>query len=69
MCNGHDRRKDKRRENLYMAEARDKRHEGHETESTGGDSVTLHNLSVGGTFFIYSKDLEIGNENYKKGCQ
>ncbi len=60
MCNGHDRRKDKRREKLYMAEVRVKRHEGHETESTGWDSVTLHNFSVGGTFFIYRKDLEIG---------
>ncbi len=60
MCNGHERRKDKRREKLYMAEVRIKRHEGHETESTGWDSVTLHNLSVGGTFFIYRKDLGIG---------
>ncbi len=60
MCNGHERRKDKRREKLYMAEVRVKRHEGHETESTGWDSVTLHNLSVGGTFFIYRKDLGIG---------
>ncbi len=60
MCNGHERRKDKRREKLYMAEVRVKRHEGHETGSTGWDSVTLHNLSVGGTFFIYRKDLGIG---------
>ncbi len=60
MCNGHERRKDKRREKLYMAEVRVKRHEGHETGSTGWDSATLHNLSVGGTFFIYRKDLEIG---------
>ncbi len=60
MCNGHERRKDKRREKLYMAEVRVKRHEGHETVSTGWDSATLHNLSVGGTFFIYRKDLEIG---------
>jgi len=60
MCNGHERRKDKRREKLYMAEVRVKRHEDHETESTGWESVTLHNLSVGGTFFIYRKDLEIG---------
>ncbi len=59
MCNGHDRRKDKRREKLYMAEVRVKRHEGHETGSTGWDSATLHNLSVGGTFFIYRKDLGI----------
>ena len=60
MCNGHERRKDKRREKLYMAEVRVKRHEGHETVSTGWDSVTLHNLSEGGTFFLYKKDLGIG---------
>jgi len=59
MCNGQERRKDKRREKLYMAEVRVKRHEGHETGSTGWDSATLHNLSVGGTFFIYRKDLGI----------
>ncbi len=60
MCNGKERREYKRREKLYMAEVRVKRHEGHETGSTGWDSVTLHNLSVGGTFFIYRKDLGIG---------
>ena len=60
MCNGQERREYKRREKLYMAEVRVKRHEGHETGSTGWDSVTLHNLSVGGTFFIYRKDLGIG---------
>ncbi len=43
-----------------MAEVRVKRHEGHETVYTGWDSVTVHNLSEGGTFFIYKKDLEIG---------
>jgi hypothetical protein len=57
MCNGRERRENKRREKLYMAEVRVKRHEGHET---GWDSVSLHNLSVGGTFFIYRKDLGIG---------
>ncbi len=55
-----ERRKYKRREKLYMAGVRDKQHEGHETKSTGWDSVTLHNLSAGGTFFIYQKDLGIG---------
>ena len=60
MYNGQERRKFKRREKLYMAGVRVKQHEGHETKSTGWDSVTLHNLSVGGTFFIYKKDLEIG---------
>ncbi len=55
-----ERRKYKRREKLYKAGVRDKQHEGHETGSTGWDSVTLHNLSAGGTFFIYQKDLGIG---------
>jgi hypothetical protein len=43
-----------------MAGVRVKQHEGHETGSTGWDSVTLHSLSAGGTFFIYKKDLGIG---------
>ncbi len=60
MYNGPERREFKRREKLYMAGVRVKQHEGHETGSTGWDSVTLHNLSVGGTFFTYKKDLEIG---------
>ncbi len=55
-----EKRKYKRREKLYMAGVRVKQHEGHETKSTGWDSVTLHNLSTGGTFFIYKKDLGIG---------
>ncbi len=60
MCNGHERREYKRREKLYMAEVRVKRQEGHETGSAGWDSVTLHNLSAGGAFFTYKKDLGIG---------
>ncbi len=60
MYNGQERRKYKRIEKLYMAGARVKQHEGHETGSTGWDSVTLHNLSARGTFFIYKKDLGIG---------
>jgi hypothetical protein len=60
MYNGQEKRKYKRIEKLYMARVRVKRHEGHETGSTGWDSVTLHNLSEGGTFFIYKKDLGIG---------
>ncbi len=60
MYNGQERRKYKRREKLYMAGVRVKQHEGHETKSTGWDSVTLHNLSAGGTFFIYKKDLGTG---------
>ncbi len=43
-----------------MAGVRVKQHEGHETGSTGWDSVTLYSLSAGGTFFIYKKDLGIG---------
>ncbi len=60
MYNGQERRKYKRIEKLYMAGARVKQHEGHETGSTGWDSVTLHNLSARGTFVIYKKDLGIG---------
>ncbi len=60
MYNNREKRKYKRIEKLYMARVRVKRHEGHETVSTGWDSVTLHNLSEGGTIFIYKKDLGIG---------
>ncbi len=60
MYNGQEKRKYKRIEKLFMARVRVKQHEGHETFSTGWDSVILHNLSEGGTFFIYKKDLEIG---------
>ncbi len=59
MYNGQERRKYKRIEKLYMAGVRLKQHEGHEKGSTGWDSVTLHNLSAGGTFFTYKKDLGI----------
>jgi hypothetical protein len=57
MYNGPERREYKRIEKLYMAGVRVKRHKGHET---GWDSVTLHNLSAGGTSFTYKKDLGIG---------
>ncbi len=60
MYNDQERRKFKRREKLYIAGVRVKQHEGNETKSTGWDSVILHNLSVGGAFFIYKRDLEIG---------
>ncbi len=60
MYNGQERRKYKRREKPYMAGVRVKQHEGHEKESTGWDSIFLMNLSAGGTFFIYKKDLGIG---------
>ncbi len=60
MYNGPERRKYERIEKLYLARVRVKQHEGHETVSSGWDSVTLHNLSEGGTFFIYKKDLGIG---------
>ncbi len=59
MCNDHEKREYQRREKLYMAKVRVKQHDGHETESTGWDTVTLHNLSVGGTFFVYKEDLGV----------
>ncbi len=60
MCKGHEKREYQRREKLYMAEVRVKQHKGRKRGSTGWDIVTLHNLSVGGTFFVYKKDLGIG---------
>ncbi len=60
MYNGQEKRKYKRIEKLYMAGVRAKQHESHETGSTGWDPVFLMNLSAGGTFFIYKKDLGIG---------
>jgi len=60
MHNDHEKRKYERIEKLFMARMQIKRHEGHKKGSTGWDSVTLHNLSEGGTFFIYKKDLGIG---------
>ncbi len=59
MYNGQERRKYKRIEKLYNARVRVKRHEGQEMKSAAWDSVTLRNLSEGGTFFIYRKDLGI----------
>ncbi len=60
MYNGPERREFKRREKLFMAGVRVKQHEGRKKGSTGWDSVTLHNLSTGGTFFFSKKDLGIG---------
>ena len=60
MYNGPERRKFKRIVKLLMARIRVKQHEGPETVSAGWDSVTLHNLSAGGTFFVYKEDLGIG---------
>jgi hypothetical protein len=59
MYNGSERRKCKRIAKLFMARIRVKQHEGHETVSAGWDAVTLHNLSGGGTFFVYKEDLGI----------
>jgi len=57
MYEGQERREYKRIEKLFMAGVRVKQHEGLET---GWDSVTLHNLSAGGTSFTYKKDLGSG---------
>jgi hypothetical protein len=58
----HDlkRRKYQKIEKPYMARLRIKQYEGLEMEYNDWDSVTLHNLSAGGTFFIYNKYLGIG---------
>jgi hypothetical protein len=58
MYNGLERRKYKRIEKPYTARFKI-RSDAQETESDDWDSVTLHSLRAGGTFFIYKKDLGI----------
>jgi hypothetical protein len=60
MSYGQERRKYKRREELYMAGVRVKQYEGHEMGSTDWDSVILKDLSTGGMLFIYNKNLGLG---------
>ncbi len=59
MYNSQERRKYERREKPYTARFKI-RSDAQEMESNDWDSVILHNLSAGGTFFIYKKDLGIG---------
>ncbi len=59
MYNGQERRKYERREKPYTARFKI-RSDAQEMESNDWDSVILHNLSAGGTFFISKKDLGIG---------
>ena len=54
-----NKRKYQRIEKPYTAKFKI-RSDAQETESDDWDSVTLHSLSAGGTFFIYKKDLGIG---------
>ncbi len=66
MSNDQKRRENERYENLARKEpivrARFKVRSGEAQEmwSDGWDSVFLTNISAGGTFFYYKKDLEIG---------
>jgi hypothetical protein len=60
MYNDLKRRKYKRIEKPYTAEFKI-RSDAQETESDDWDSVTLHSLRAGGTFFIYKKDLGLGS--------
>ncbi|MEE9604136.1 MAG: PilZ domain-containing protein [Candidatus Scalindua sp.] len=60
MSNDQKRRKYKRKWKQYMVRFRISSDEAQKTESNDWDSVTLHNLSAGGTFFNYEKDLGIG---------
>jgi hypothetical protein len=60
MFNGKEKREHKRIEKQYTARLKIRSDEAQEMESDDWDSVTLHNLSVGGTFFTYKKDLGIG---------
>ena len=59
MYKGRERRKYKRVEKPYTARFKI-RSDAQETGSDDWDSVILKNLSAGGTYFIYKKDLGIG---------
>ncbi len=59
MYNDLERRKYKRKEKPYTAKFKI-RSDAQETGSDDWDSVTLHSLSAGGTYFIYKKYLGIG---------
>ena len=61
MYNDQEKRKYKRIGKQYMARFKIRSDEAQETESDDWDSVTLRNLSAGGTYFNYKKDLGIGS--------
>ncbi len=58
MYKGQERRKYKRVEKPYTARFKI-RSDAQETRSDDWDSVILKNLSAGGTYFIYKKDLGV----------
>ncbi len=60
MYKGHERRKYKRIEKPYAASFKIRSDDVQEMESDDWDSIILKNLSAGGTFFIYKKDLGAG---------
>ncbi len=60
MVNGKEKREHKRIEKQYTARLKIRSDEAQEMESDDWGSVTLMNLSAGGTFFFYEKDLRIG---------
>ena len=60
MYKGQERRKYKRIEKPYTARFKI-RSDAQETGSDDWDSVILHSLRAGGTFFIYKKDLGLGS--------
>ncbi len=60
MYNGPEKRQYKRIEKPFTARFRIKSGKAQERESDDWNSVNLMNLSVGGTFFYYRKDLGIG---------
>jgi hypothetical protein len=60
MSNDQERRKYKRIEEPYVVRFRIRSGKAQEMESDDWDSVTLMDISAGGTFFYYKKDLGIG---------
>ncbi len=60
MYNGQEKREYKRIEKSYAARFKIRSDEVQEMESDDWDSITLKNLSAGGTFFTYKKNLGTG---------
>ncbi len=60
MYNSQEKREYERIEKPYRARFKIRSDKAQEMEAYLWDSFTLHNLSAGGTFFIYKKDLGVG---------
>ena len=60
MYKNQEKREHKRIEKPFMARFKIRSDKTQEMESDDWDSITLKNLSAGGTYFLHKKDLGIG---------